>query len=214
MLAPLRSRGEPIPLFAEVPDLGWILAENAFWDFCYEHVNYFTARSFARCLSRAGTAVTRVTPAFGDQYLWAEGVVSGATKERDAFDESALPSAGCADRMAGEIKDVFRRLTELGRSHDLVVWGMATKGVMYSMHALEHGVELAHCVDVNPRKQGRYCPLTALRIDEPGALEAGDRGRRYAVICMNPNYLEEVRGQCAVLGLEADLFDAGVTAAD
>ena len=32
------------PFFLEVPDLTWILENQAFWDFCYEHCNYLFHR--------------------------------------------------------------------------------------------------------------------------------------------------------------------------
>ncbi|MFQ5768863.1 MAG: class I SAM-dependent methyltransferase, partial [Acidobacteriota bacterium] len=58
-----------IPLFVEVPDLDWILVNRAYWDFCYEHCNYFTADSLAFCMERAGMRVEEVSKAFGGQYL-------------------------------------------------------------------------------------------------------------------------------------------------
>ncbi|HEY0715554.1 MAG TPA: class I SAM-dependent methyltransferase, partial [Polyangia bacterium] len=42
----LRALREVVPararLFVEVPELSWITSHRAFWDFCYEHCNYFT----------------------------------------------------------------------------------------------------------------------------------------------------------------------------
>jgi SAM-dependent methyltransferase len=50
-------RDPAVPLFFEVPDLDWIIEHEAFWDFCYEHCNYFTRASFAHALERGGVAV-------------------------------------------------------------------------------------------------------------------------------------------------------------
>ena len=216
ILVPLLGKAQ-VPVFVEVPDLRWILINNAFWDFCYEHLNYFTPTSLAQCLQDAGAAVSCVTPAFEDQYLWAEGMVNADSA--DVFSEEADAATGkdivmpsdYDTRIVEHVAKVFSRLAELRTSREVVVWGMATKGVMYSMHAMNHGITPDHCVDSNPRKQGRYCPLTAIKIEAPEELLQTSPGKRYAVICMNPNYSDEIRGQCAEIGLTADFYTADVS---
>src|SRR5690606_5558175 len=53
----------------EVPDVGRILRERAFWDIYYEHCSYFTAGSLAGLFRRVGFEVLDVEHAFGGQYL-------------------------------------------------------------------------------------------------------------------------------------------------
>lgn len=68
----LKSLRDPLPegtpVFIEVPDADWIIGNGAFWDFCYEHVNYFTADSAAQAMARAGIHPISQTQAFGKQY--------------------------------------------------------------------------------------------------------------------------------------------------
>ena len=70
-LALIRSINAP-KVFFETPDLLWIMENGAWWDFFYEHCNYFTASALEDCFRIAGyEGETR--KAFGNQYLWYEG---------------------------------------------------------------------------------------------------------------------------------------------
>src|SRR4051812_14513910 len=44
-LTSLRAAIGNVPLFVEVPESNWIRRNGAFWDFCYEHCNYFVPES-------------------------------------------------------------------------------------------------------------------------------------------------------------------------
>ena len=53
----------PFPCYFEVPDLDWILRNEAFTDFCYEHCNYFTVGSLEQALLVAGFDPVSSAPA-------------------------------------------------------------------------------------------------------------------------------------------------------
>ena len=175
-----------VPVFCEVPDLSWIVANGAWWDFCYEHVNYFTRHSFQRCLQGANVGDARTTLAFEGQYLWAEGRVgSDAAPLEPASDVERVPFAQWtppSDRVP-------------------VIWGMATKGVMMALRW--SGAQ--RFVDNNSAKQGKYAPLSGALIEAPAALRPSTA---YCIIVMNPNYSTEIRSQCETLGLDVELVDA------
>ena len=65
--------------------------------------------------------------------------------------------------------------------------------------------QLAAVVDVNPRKWGRYLPVTAHRVDSPETLT---RLRPEAVIITNPSYRTEIAEELRRLGIEAELLIA------
>jgi len=65
--------------------------------------------------------------------------------------------------------------------------------------------QLAAVVDVNPRKWGRYLPVTAHRVDEPSTLTAL---QPTAVIITNPSYRKEIAAALAELGVKAELLIA------
>jgi hypothetical protein len=60
-------------------------------------------------------------------------------------------------------------------------------------------------VDVNPRKWGRYLPVTAHRVDPPETLT---ELRPEAVIITNPSYRTEIAEELRRLGIEAELLIA------
>ena len=60
-----------------------MLQEQAFWDFCYEHCNYFTDTTLATVLGSAGFTATATGVVFGRQYRWTEAE-SAASRTRPA----------------------------------------------------------------------------------------------------------------------------------
>jgi SAM-dependent methyltransferase len=194
------------PGFFEVPDLEWIVEHHTFWDFCYEHCNYFTAASFSRLLAEAGFEPVRSRTAFGDQYLWLEAR-PGDAPGRDEGEEVAERLLGYADEESARIAAVHE-LLERNRDGEraTVVWGMATKGVMFVLLTDPDASRVDACVDVNPNKQGCYVPLTGHPIEAPETLRSLERP--LTVLVMNENYRAEIERACAALGLDATVTTA------
>jgi hypothetical protein len=199
---PSESLG-PFPCFFEVPDLRWIIEKRAFWDFCYEHCNYFTGESLAEAVRRAGFATVGVRNGFGGQYLWLEASSGSATRDGngvdDDFADRLLAYAEAEREYIAGAQARIARLRESGSS--VVIWGMATKGVLFSI-LVDPAAELVdHCIDINPKKQGCFVPLTGQMISAPASLEA-ETGH-LMVIVMNENYCDEVAATCRGLHLTA-----------
>jgi SAM-dependent methyltransferase len=198
------------PCFFEVPDLEWIVEHEAFWDFCYEHCNYFTDASLTRALAEAGFAPGRTRLAFGSQYRWIEtrrgGSARGATRT-DAGTPLAERLAAYAESEAERIASARERLERWKRGGAAVaVWGMATKGVLFSVLLDPHASLIDFCVDVNTNKQGRFVPLTGHEIRPPAALR--ETAGELVVVVMNENYRDEIAAACAGLGVAATLVAA------
>ena len=200
---------EPCPCFFEFPDLEWILANDAFWDFGYEHCNYFTSASATEALSRAGYGPVGTRPAFGSQYLWVEAKSHGGQAMSSPTPGRALAERAFAyaKRERARIESVRARLREL-KSDDqaVVVWGMATKGVLFSLLVDPNSELIDLCIDVNPNKRDCFVPLTGHVIRSPEVL-TDEAGRELAVLVMNENYGDEIRRTCRGLGVEAAFFD-------
>ena len=56
-------------VFFEIPDVGRVLREGAFWDIYYEHCSYFTPGAQARLFRQEGFAVTELRLVYDDQYI-------------------------------------------------------------------------------------------------------------------------------------------------
>jgi SAM-dependent methyltransferase len=202
----MTARGS-VPLFVEVPDARWILRTGAFWDFCYEHCNYFSERSLAEVLVRAGfcPGVTRV--AYGGQYRWMEAV-PGPSTVKLAEPAFARALQEYRDAEAEMVRAARTRFSEIRSAGGVVaLWGMATKGVIFSILVDPEGSVFDACVDVNTNKQGCFVPLTGRRIDAPAVL-TGLSGRPLSIVVMNGNYLGEIRESCAAQGIRATFLDA------
>jgi hypothetical protein len=200
------------PAFFEAPDLGWIVEQEAFWDFCFEHCNYFSPGSLTVALERAGFDVDRVATGFGDQYLHAfvrsraEEASNKTDTSSSTVDTFVRTVADYAEREERSRSDVARLLQEAkSAGRRIVLWGMATKGILFANLVDPQAKLIDDCVDVNERKQGAFVPVTGHLIASPGSLE----GRSDPlVVVMNPNYAGEIAETLIGLGLDATLVDA------
>ncbi len=188
-------------------DLG---RNGAFWDFCYEHCNYFNEDSLSAAVRHAGFVPLASRAAFGEQYRWIEGVTANGEPARDARRRAAhadtLTSYAAHER--AEIVEIRQRLGELkAGGAAVVIWGMATKGIIYSLLVDPDLTLIDFAIDVNVNKQGCFVPTTGRPIEAPTALLRA-RGRRVTVVVMNMNYAQEIREVCRGIGVAAAFLDA------
>jgi hypothetical protein len=85
----------------------------------------------------------------------------------------------------------------------LVIWGMASKGIIFSLHLIKNGHEPDFFVDININKQNKYLPIIAKKIICPTELP---QDVKLTIICMNPNYAIEIHEQCLKLEIDFKLF--------
>lgn len=167
-------------IYIEVPCLDWIIANRAWFDIFYEHVNYFRQSDFDRMFKSA-----EVKKLFGGQYL---GVVADLDKLR-AHEEVKALGKGAAriefpnDFHTPEIRDA---------AQDDVIWGAASKGVIYAIMREKLGIPLAFAIDMNPAKQGRYLPVTGIPIISPATYMRIGTAKQQIFI-MNSNYSNEIK---------------------
>lgn len=193
------------PVYLEVPNGFWTLRDLGVWDLIYEHPQYFSARSLATAMARAGFAPEAVDEAFGGQFLGCRAVRRDgpvAAPRTDLADPAALGArfdaaarerrGAWAERLAG-----WRR-----EGRRAVLWGAGSKGVTF-LNVLGAGEEIAGVVDINPHKQGRYVPGTGHPVLAPDAVAAVDP---VAVVVMNPLYRDEIGADLAARGCRPELL--------
>jgi hypothetical protein len=168
-------------IYIEVPCFDWICDRRLWFDIFYEHVNYFRLPDFYRMF---GT-VCEAGHIFSGQYLY---VVADLASLRTPRSSERFPFP--EDFLAG----VNRYAVRLGRARDSrrVVWGAASKGVIFSLFMQRAGVPVETIIDINPAKQGRFLPVTGLRVQSPEEATK-DLPPGTQVYVMNGNYLEEIR---------------------
>lgn len=188
-------------LLAEVPDLGRILAEGAFWDLQYEHCSYFTPATLAAYLHRIGFGSVEARLTYDDQYVVAEATLREGP--RPAVDIAALETA-CAAFAASvrrQVQTWGAWLDERGAAGDpVVVWGGGAKGLTFLNVLAAHADPVAAVVDINPGLQGHFMAGLGLPIVAPADLASAPPR---AAVLMNPVYRAEVRAMLDELGLGA-----------
>ena len=85
-----------------------------------------------------------------------------------------------------------------------VLWGAGSRGVQFLTLA-DRELGLHGVVDLNPRKWGRFLPVTGHRVDPPSTLTTL---QPKAVVITNPAYKEEIAKSLADLGVTAELLVA------
>jgi len=166
-------------IYIEVPCFEWISKNNAFWDLCYEHCNYFTKRTLSSLFADADTGTL-----FGGQYIY---VIGDLGKIRaSATPNSVFPKHGL-------FRDELEKYRSfIAKERNIVVWGAGAKGVTFVNLMDPDRKRILGLIDINPKKQGRYVGKTGHKISSPDIL---DKVPVETVIVMNENYLDEIKRQ-------------------
>ena len=185
LMAVCAAAGGTGKIYIEVPCFDWICKRRAWFDVFYEHVNYFRVSDFHAIFAK----VYESGHLFGGQYLYI--VADLATikvprvVEQCSFPEDFLASMS---NFSAQIK--VNKSTSSGFSN--VVWGGASKGVIFSLFMQQLGVAPDFAVDINPSKQGKYLAATGLEVVPPEQLIARAKPGS-TIFVMNQNYLAEIR---------------------
>jgi len=180
------SNGNSKRIYIEVPCLDWICEHRSFFDIFYEHVNYFRLSDFRRMFGTAHYA----GHTFGGQYL---SVIADLDSLRSPdFNEPQFSFPKDFHSYLNTIVE-SRCSNEHRRDRPIVIWGAASKGVIFALLLQRAGVRVDAIVDINPAKQGRYIPATGLLVQSPEAVMDKLLGNNADVYVMNSNYLSEIR---------------------
>lgn len=189
--------------FCEVPNALYSLRDGGVWDFIYEHVSYFNARSLAACFARAGLPAARTRETFAGQFLCLETGPGGGAADLAAVpsnEELRVMAAGLGDevdRLLAHWRAEFSRVAAGGGR--VAVWGSGSKGVTF-LNLMGPDGAIGVPVDINPAKHGLFLPGVGRQVMAPEALPGLDIA---LVLVMNPVYTEEITATVRGLGLGA-----------
>ena len=180
-----RANGGKGKVFIEVPCFDWICKKRAWFDVFYEHVNYFRLPDFYRLFGDVAVSGNF----FWGQYLYVLADLESLQEPPcEKTDEVNFPQDFLQpfSRWASEI-----RFRQQSNKSPVVVWGGASKGVIFSLFMQNAGIDVDYIVDINPAKQGMFLPATGLKVCSPeemfSRVPAGSD-----VFVMNGNYLPEI----------------------
>ena len=169
-------------IYIEVPCFDWICEKRAWFDIFYEHVNYFRLTDFDRIFGN----IVKSGKHFGGQYLYILADLASVREPKiDPNDRVSFPDDFTASMSA---------LNASSQPNDAprVIWGGASKGVIFSLLSERAGKPVDRAIDINPAKQGRYLAATGLLVQSPqDALSDLSPGAEIYV--MNPNYMSEIK---------------------
>ena len=176
-------------IYIEVPCLDWIFQHRAWFDIFYEHVNYFRLCDFQKMFGR----ILECGHLFGGQYIYIVADLATLKRPEYSQDDAVQFPAPFAPKKVSYPGDV--------------VWGGASKGVIFSLLRQRIGFPVSIVIDINPSKQGRYLPVTGLRVQSPDeALSQLSKGAKIYV--MNSNYLDEIErmsgGDYICIGVDSE----------
>jgi hypothetical protein len=180
-----KSNGDQGLIYIEVPCFDWIMKNRTWFDLFYEHVNYFRLDDFKRMFGR----IIECGHCFGGQYLYV--IADLSTLKLPMFEEKCLINFPENFLMSLNPPEEIQ-LREYGGKHEVAVWGGSSKGVIYSLLRERIGLLIDLIIDVNPAKQGKYIPVTGLKVYSPdqAMMKLNDGATVYV---MNSNYLTEIK---------------------
>lgn len=165
-------------IYIEVPCFDWICVRRAWFDVFYEHVNYFRLSDFRRMFG----SIIDCGTLFDGQYLYV--VADLASLREPVFDPN--------DAVAFPVDFMTNVTDTTSHSEPVNIWGGASKGVIFALVKERAGCYIGAVIDINPAKQGKYLPATALLVQSPAdALTKLPRGS--TIYVMNSNYLPEIK---------------------
>jgi hypothetical protein len=195
-------------IFFQVPDVGRILREGAFWDVYYEHCSYFSATSLKHLFTGTSFAVQRIWTGYDGQYLMIVTSPAGHGSDLTPGDEDGVAAiirlcgsfAAAVAHGRATWRSRLRNWAAVGQR--TVLWGSGSKAVAF-LTTLGVRDEIDHVVDINPYRVGKFLPGTGQRIVAPAFLR---EYRPDNVVIMNPVYLREVEYELARQHCESSVY--------
>ena len=170
-------------LFIEVPSFEWIVDNNAFWDICYEHCNYFTKESLQYIYSSSEHGLL-----FKGQYQYIIAHVGDYIKTDKIKEYSSNNSIFSMNYPFIDSINFYRKLVKNNKG--IVVWGAGAKGAVFSLITDPKRENIPFLIDINPNKQKKYLAKTGHKIVGPNEIRKYDISK---IIVTNGNYLEEIK---------------------
>lgn len=104
-------------------------------------------------------------------------------------------AVNCADRFQfpPDFTSSISRIAQdiVSRSNRAVVWGAASKGVIFSLLMQRAGAAISGIVDINPAKQGKFLAASGLQVWSP-QIAMNKLYESTGILVMNSNYRDEI----------------------
>lgn len=179
----LKNRGI---MYFELPSLEWIIKNKTFFDFFYEHCNYFSKRSIVKLFNYCGFKNIIFKYGLNGQYFQLEISRTGGEK----YNNSSLPLVDfneISQFLNNQVEKYKKLIKEL---KNFVIWGGGAKSVTFLTRLNINRQKCQYVIDINPNKQNKFIPITGQEIVSPEILR---KKRIEKIIIMNPIYKKEIK---------------------
>jgi SAM-dependent methyltransferase len=186
-LAAISKAAGNAAIVIETPEFGWIVGNGCFWDYFYEHCNYFTFEALEELCRLAGLEVISHQRVFGDQYQFI--VVKPSSNPIPALAVTARALSRFIDLTTEAQKNLETKITLAATGRSWAIWGAGAKGVTLASRLPVPG--LAFVIDSNPAKAGCFLPGSGIPVVSPSDPRIADLA---LVVIANPMYQAEILG--------------------
>ncbi|MFA7245494.1 MAG: class I SAM-dependent methyltransferase [Candidatus Magasanikbacteria bacterium] len=178
-------------MYFEFPSLEWIVKNEVFFDFFYEHCNYFSKRSLSFLFNKIGLGNIVFNYGLDGQYFQLD-ISRGKCSDLKLLD--LINFDDISNFLSNKINEYKKMVEEMGT---FIVWGAGAKGVTF-LNRLNISVEKCqYVIDINLNKQNKFIPITGQEIVSPKILKKIDVN---TIIVMNPVYEEEIKKMASSFG--------------
>ena len=161
-----------------VPDAAQELADNSLLSYMSDHLSYFTPSSLAKAIELGGFALEELSR--ND----ALNVLTATFRKPTPVDLTAHSATFAA------INDALAAFVDAARNDGLEIAMWGASHLAFSVLSMSSQYErIAHIVDSAPFKQGRFAPVSGLKIFPPAHLNDAPVG---AVLVFCPEYSDEI----------------------
>lgn len=196
-------------VYVEVPNAASIFEDLLIRNIMYEKSSWFTLYSLARLFELSGFRIVALEPCFeGGQYLGIEAVPAHeagalASPPGPTPQQFAQAIQAFSENHQSKIKSWAERLALIQQAgRRTLAWGSGAGAIsFFSMLAITE--EIPYVVDINPKRQGRFLPLTGQEVVPPDFLHSYQPD---VVIITNSTYEREIKQQVAAMGIDCDFW--------
>jgi SAM-dependent methyltransferase len=169
-------------MYFELPSLEWIIKNRAFYDFFYEHCNYFSKSSVLALFNQFGFGEITFNYGLKGQYFKLEINRSPKIKSAKLINFKQIPIF-----IDEKIKIYKKNINDL---NNFAIWGAGAKGITFLNRLNIDRYKCHYVIDINSNKQNKFVPLTGQQIVSPEILK---KEKIKKIIVMNPVYEKEIK---------------------
>lgn len=171
-------------IYIEVPSLEYINENCTFFDFYYEHVNYFRKIDFINMFNN----ILVIDRFFDNQYIYLVAELSSL--KLPIKTEDFVLNKNFLSKFEYCINIIKNTKSKT------IIWGCSSKGVIFSIFLNNINLKVDYFIDINPYKQGKFMPVIS-NTNNYGLIESYDDikyklDNDTIIFIMNNNYKKEI----------------------